>query len=147
MQPEEVMPNRSFSSRQPQPAHFTLLSQNRVYGIFTSLEDVRQCTSRLLALGLKDQAVQIIMGDEGYRAIDAEGHGLWRRFLRLMQGLTDEGSHIGQYARALGNGDIVLSVDLAHAGVSVAAVAQAFRDSHAHFVNHYGPWVVEPLEA
>lgn len=141
------MPTRSYPSRRPNPAHFTLLSRNRVYGVFTSLEDVRQCTARLLALGLKDQAVQIIVGDEGHRALDAEGHGLWRRFLRLMQGLTDEGPHIAQYARALGNGDTVLSVDLSGTGASVTAVAQAFRDSHARFVNHYGAWVVESLEA
>ncbi|WP_158679903.1 hypothetical protein [Deinococcus sp. NW-56] len=141
------MPARSQPSRRPAPAHFTLLSRNRVYGVFTSLEDLRHCTDRLLALGLKDQAVQIIMGDDGHRALDAEGHGLWGRLLRLMQGLTDERSHIEQYAHALGRGDIVLSVDLSGTGTGIAAVAQAFRDSHARFVNHYGPWVVEPLEA
>ena len=141
------MPTRSYPSRRSTPAHFTLLSRDRVYGVFASLEDVRQCTSRLLALGLKDQAVQIIMGDEGHRALDSEGHGLWGRVLRLMQGLTDERSHIEQYARALGRGDIVLSVNLSGTGTSVAAVAQAFRDSHARFVNHYGAWVTESLEA
>ncbi|WP_019585397.1 hypothetical protein [Deinococcus apachensis] len=141
------MPTRSRPARRPNPAHFTLNSRGRVYGVFVSLEDVQECTSRLLDLGLRDQAVQLIMGDEGQQALDVEGHGLWGRFLRLMQGMTDERPHIEQYAHALGRGEIVLSVDLSGAPGSVAQVAQVFRESRAHFVNHYGPWVVESLNA
>ncbi|WP_102127113.1 hypothetical protein [Deinococcus planocerae] len=141
------MPTRSRQVQRPGYAHFTLLSRGRVYGTFAGLEDVQQCMTRLLDLELGDQAVQIIMGDEGHRTLDVDGRGLWGRFVRLMQGITDERSHIEQYAHALGRGEIVLSVDLSGSPKSVAAVAQAFRDSRAQFVNHYGPWVVEPLGA
>ena len=43
--------------------------------------------------------------------------------------------------------EILLSVDVAGQPGQVPQVAQAFRESGAHFVNHYGAWVVEPLSA
>lgn len=143
------MPTRSRLAARPGTAHFTLFSRGRVYGIFSSLEDVQQCAARLLEQGLGDQDVQIIMGEGGQRALDVDGghHGLWGRFLRLMQGMTDERSHVEQYVQALGRGEIVLSVDVSGQPGTVAQIAQAFRDSQARFVNHYGPWVVEPLHA
>lgn len=143
------MPHRS----RPQPrsglAHFTMLSRGRVYGIFQSLDDVQRCAARLLELGLADQAVQIIMGEDGEYALDVDGHrhGVWARFLRLMQGMTDERAHIEQYARALSCGEIVLSVDMTGSTGAVSAVAEAFSAGRARFVNYYGPWVVEPLRA
>ncbi|GMA14589.1 hypothetical protein E5F05_10235 [Deinococcus metallilatus] len=141
------MPTRSRQVRRPSAAHFTLFSRGRVYGVFDSLSDVQQCMARLLEQGLGEQAVQIIVGEEGQQALDVEGHGLWGRFLRLMQGMTDERPHIEQYVHALSRGEVVLSVDLTGYPGGAAAVAEAFRESHAHFVNHYGPWVVEPLNA
>jgi len=66
--------------------HFTMLSRGRVYGLFRSLEDVQAYTSRLLALGLGDQSVQLLMGEDGVAALDADGrrHELWAQLLRLM---------------------------------------------------------------
>jgi len=143
------MPTRSRPAARSGAAHFALFSRGRVYGIFSSLEAVQHCTSLLLAQGLGDQDVQIIMGEGGQRSLDVDGghHGLWGRFLRLMQGMTDERGHIEQYVQALGRGEIVLSVDVSHQPGTVDQIAQAFRDSQARFVNHYGAWVVEPLHA
>jgi hypothetical protein len=143
------MPDRSRPVNRSSSAHFNLWSRGRVYGIFSSLEGVQLCTTRLLEQGLGDQSVQIIMGEEGQRALDVDGqhHGVWGRFLRLMQGMTDERPHVEQYVQALGRGEIVLSVDVSGQPNAVAQVAQAFRDSQARFVNHYGAWVVEPLGA
>ncbi|MCD0163832.1 hypothetical protein IHN63_21285, partial [Deinococcus sp. 6YEL10] len=62
-------------------------------------------------------------------------------------GMTDERAHVERYAEALGWGEILLSVDVAGQPGQVPQVAQAFRESGAHFVNHYGAWVVEPLSA
>ncbi|MCD0158709.1 MULTISPECIES: hypothetical protein [unclassified Deinococcus] len=138
-------------SRAARPAamHLTMLSRGRVYGLFRSLEDVQGCTARLLDLGLAGQSVQLLMGEDGAAALDCDGrrHGLWARLLRLMQGMTDERAHVERYAEALGWGEILLSVDVAGQPGQVPQVAQAFRESGAHFVNHYGAWVVEPLSA
>lgn len=143
------MPDRSRQGTRAGSAHFSLWSRGRIYGIFSSLEAVQLCTTRLMEQGLGDQAVQIIMGEEGQRALDVDGqhHGMWGRFLRLMQGMTDERPHVERYVQALGRGEIVLSVDVSGQPQAVAQIAQAFRDSQARFVNHYGAWVVEPLGA
>ncbi|GAA0497263.1 hypothetical protein GCM10008937_00480 [Deinococcus depolymerans] len=127
----------------------TMLSRGRVYGLFRSLGDVQACTARLVSLGLAGQSVQLLMGEDGVAALDCDGHrhGLWARLLRLMQGMTDERAHVERYVEALGWGEILLSVDVAGQPGQVPQVAQAFRDSGAHFVNHYGPWVVESLSA
>ncbi|MGM9321281.1 hypothetical protein [Deinococcus aquaticus] len=133
----------------PAPMPLTMLSRGRVYGLFRSLEDVQACTTRLLDLGLAGQSVQLLMGDEGAATLDCDGrrHGLWARLLRLMQGMTDERAHVERYVEALGWGEILLSVDVAGQPGRTPQVAQAFRESGAHFVNHYGTWVVEPLSA
>ncbi len=127
--------------------HFTMLSRGRVYGLFRSLEDVQACTSRLLTLGLGDQSVQLLIGEDGVAALDADGrrHGLWAQLLRLMQGATDERVHVERYVEALGWGEILLSVDVSDQPGRLPDVAQAFRGAGAHFVNHYGAWVVEPI--
>ncbi|WP_458586389.1 hypothetical protein [Deinococcus sp. PEB2-63] len=125
--------------------HFTMLSRGRVYGLFRSLEDVQACTSRLLALGLGDQSVQLLMREHGVAALDADGrrHGLWAQLLRLMQGATDE--RVERYMEALGWGEILLSVAVSDQPARLPDVAQAFRGAGAHLVNHYGAWVVEPI--
>ncbi|WP_189070314.1 hypothetical protein [Deinococcus radiotolerans] len=127
--------------------HFTMLSRGRVYGLFRSLEDVQACTSQLLALGLGDQSVQLLMGEDGVACLDADGrrHGLWARLLRLMQGATDERVHVERYVEALGWGETLLSVDVSDQPGRLPEVAQAFREAGAHFVNYYGAWVVEPI--
>ena len=61
--------------------------------------------------------------------------------------MTDERQHVEQYARALCRGEVVLSVEVGGVSGGVTKVATAFRESGAHFVNHYGMWVVEPLSA
>lgn len=144
------MPQRSARSPHRSPfSHFTMLGRGRVYGIFTSLDDVQACTSRLLELGLADRAAQVLIGEDGEYALDDDGHhhGVWGRFLRMLQGMTDERQHVEQYARALCRGEVVLSVEVGGLSGGVSQVAEAFRASGAHFVNHYGTWVVEPLSA
>ncbi|UBV41902.1 hypothetical protein LAJ19_09625 [Deinococcus taeanensis] len=127
--------------------HFTMLSRGRVYGLFRDLEGVQACTARLLTLGLAGQSVQMLMGEDGVTCLDVDGgrHGVWARMLRLMQGATDERAHVQRYVQALSWGEILLSVNVADQPGQLPEVAQAFREAGAHFVNHYGVWVVEPI--
>lgn len=144
------MPQRNVRSQlHPAFTHFTPLGRGRVYGIFEVLPDVQACTSRLLTLGLADSAVQVLIGEDGEWALDDDGHrhGVWARLVRLVQGITDERQHVEQYARALCRGEVVLSVDVSVIPGRVPEVARAFRESGAHFVHHYGTWVVQELGA
>ncbi|ADV67947.1 hypothetical protein [Deinococcus maricopensis] len=134
----------------PHRSHISYRSRASVYGIFDDLEHVRDFTQHLLDLGLGDEQVQVLMGEDGARELDRDGqhHGLIRRLIRYVQSITDEREHVETYVHALLQGRYVVSVLLPpRRQDALQQVAGAFRACHGHFVNHYGVFVVQQLSA
>ena len=134
----------------PHRSHISYRSRDSVYGIFDTLEDVRDLTQHLLDLGFGDEQVQILMGEDGARELDHDGHhhGLIQRMVRYVQNITDEREHVERYVHALLQGRYVVSVILpARNPQALRQVADAFCTCHGHFVNHYGMLVVQQISA
>jgi hypothetical protein len=123
-------------------------TNNCIYGIFDELHQVRDLSERLLALDMQDAQVRVLMGEDGSRELDHDGrhHGLMARLRRILQAITEERGHVHEYAWALSQGKVVVSVQLPPR-VDKAPVCQAFKASGAHFIHHYGAWVVQRLSA
>lgn len=136
------------STRRKSAAHFGFLSRPKLYGVFEDLESVLLLSERLLALGLGDEQVQILEGDEGVRSLDVDGrhHGLVTRFVRALQGMTDERMHVETYVRHLLRGRLVVAVTFPR-GMDHRAVCDAFKASGGSCINYYGAFVVENLSA
>lgn len=129
-------------------SHLLTGPRNGIYGIFSDLSQVRDLSERLLAIGLGEAQVRVLIGEEGSRELDQDGrhHGLLARLRRTLQSFTDERGHLEEYAWALSRGEIVVAVQLPPRGEK-APVCAAFKDCGAHFVHHYGTWMVHRLSA
>lgn len=122
--------------------------RNCIYGIFDDLHDLRDLSEQLLALGLQDVQVRMLVGDEGVRELDHDGrhHGLMARLRRMAQGITDERGHVEEYAWALSEGRTVVAIQLPPR-TPLAPVCAAFKACGARYIHHYGAWVVQQLSA
>ena len=105
-------------------------------------------SDRLLAAGLGEAEVRVLIGEAGSRELDQYGrhHGLLARLRRSLQSFTDERGHLEEYAWALSRGEIVVAVQLPPRAAT-GSVCSAFKDCGAHFVHHYGAWVVHKYSA
>lgn len=123
-------------------------TNNGIYGIFDDLQQVRGLSERLLALGLEEAQVRVLMGEDGSRELDHDGrhHGLMARLRRALQGLTEERGHVQEYTWALAQGKVVVAVQLPPR-TDRSPVCAAFKASGGRFVHHYGAWVVQQLSA
>lgn len=128
---------------------FSLYPRGKMYGVFDSLEDVRDLTERLLDLGLQSEKVEILEGEEGIAALDPDGrhHGLVARLVRLLQSITDERDLAERYVRDLLMGRYVVAVSLPNDRTVFEQTCRAFRDSGGHAINYYGLFVTEQLSA
>ncbi|PYE56435.1 hypothetical protein [Deinococcus yavapaiensis] len=142
-----MQPNRS-STRRANAVHFGFLSRPKLYGVFEDLESVLLLSERLLALGLGDEQVQVLEGEEGVRSLDVDGrhHGLVARLVRALQGMTDERMHVEAYVRHLLRGRYVVAVTFPR-GIDHRVVCEAFKAAGGTCVNYYGALVVENLSA
>lgn len=125
MQPVE--PVRRSPTSKPASSHFGFLARPKLYGVFDDLDGVLVLTRHLLDL-------------------DGRHHGLVARFVRALQGMTDEKAHLGTYVRHLLRGRVVVAVSVPR-GVDHRAVCAAFRTSGSRDVHSYGPFVFERVSA
>lgn len=137
------------TSTRPHGSHFTFYPRSKVYGVYGDLDGVLALTDRLIALGFADEKIDILEGDDGIDTLDSDGsrHGLIARFVRALQGITEERSLIDHYVRALAHGHYVVAVSVPNKRNVVQSVCQALKSSGARDIHYYGTFVVEHISA
>ena len=130
-------------------SHFNFRPKSALYGVFDDLTAVRDLSQRLLDGGYGDQQVQILTGEEGARDLDPDGrhHGLVSRLLRALQSITDERDHVEHYVRELLQGRHVVAVSTPNNNQGVQGICAAFKACGGHYINYYGPHVVQEMGA
>lgn len=135
-------------SHTPQ-SHFTFRPRNALYGVFDDLLAVRDLSQRLLEAGFGEAQVQVLTGEEGVRDLDPDGrhHGLMARLLRALQSITDERAHVEHYVGELLRGRYVVAVSAPGGPQALEQLCAIFKGCGGHYINHYGPFVVEEISA
>jgi hypothetical protein len=90
----------------------------------------------------------VFSGDEGLRTLDPDGahHGLLGRLTRVVQAIGEERSHMERYERELRAGRFLVVVSMPDERAK-EAVRKAFREHGGHFVDYYGPLLIQHLVA
>jgi hypothetical protein len=90
----------------------------------------------------------VLVGEDGTCELDQDGrhHGLLARLRRTLQCITEERGHIEEYAWAYSRVKVVVVIHL-QSGDHKPAVSAAFKNSGAHFIQHYGAWMAHTLSA
>ena len=140
---------RSSTVRTPARNHFTFTPHNKVYGVFQDFSGVRDLSEKLLALGLGDEKVEVLEGEDGRKCLDCDGrhHGLMSRFVRYLQSMTDERALVERLSRDLACGRLVVAVSLPGRTNIVPAVGRAFGEAGATGVSYQGLLVTEHFRA
>ncbi|WP_027481743.1 hypothetical protein [Deinococcus pimensis] len=136
-------------SAKPARRPFSLYPRGKMYGVFDDLDGVRAMTSRLVELGLDDEKVEVLEGEDGVTVLDPDGrhHGLIARLVRYMQSITDERELVERYVRALLEGRYVVAVSLPNRRDVFESACRAFRDAGGRQIHYYGMFVTEQLSA
>jgi hypothetical protein len=102
----------------------------------------------LARAGLNRQQIKVFAGEAGIRTIDPKGvhHGLLGRLTRVLQGFGDEREHMERYEQELRAGHFIVAVSTPD-DPSKGSAREAFRVGGGHFVDYYGPLVIEHLVA
>lgn len=120
----------------------------RVMAVIDDARNAQAAVETLERAGVEERELAILSGRHGIRQIDAEGlyGGGIRRAFRLLQRLTVESDHLREYEAQVARGHHVVNVRV-HRRAERDAVIQILRGHGAHFINVYGPWMVESVAA
>ncbi len=118
----------------------------RVYGILSGLAHADVLVEQLHRMGVHGTHIRVLNGTEGTHELDQHGQrgGLMAKIKRALHLITGEREHVGEYAWALKQGQVVVAVQLPPRSEKTAIHA-AFESAQARFVHHYGAWVVQKL--
>ena len=119
---------------------------NRVMAVIDDAGKAQAAVDTLERAGVQEYELAALSGAQGIREIDADGvcGGGVKHALRALQRLTTEGDHLRHYEAELVRGHLVVDV-AAHGRRKRDTVVQILRSHGAHFINAYGPWVIESV--
>jgi hypothetical protein len=121
---------------------------NRVMAVIDDEMEAQVAVETLERAGVPERELAAHSGAEGAREIDADGlHGGGiKQALRALQRLTVEGDHLRRYEVELARGHLVVDVAV-HGRQERDSVVHILRSHGAHFINAYGQWAVESVNA
>jgi hypothetical protein len=128
---------------------FIYYPTDKVIGIIDDPDDAEAALTDLEAAGFTADEIEVLTGEEGAHRIDPTGrkHGLLPRIVRSIQKLGNyESDHVRRHEQELLAG---------HFGIGVTAKKEEAREkvrdilkSHnGHFINFYGRWAMQRLDA
>lgn len=126
-----------------------LPTTDHVFAVVDDPSDAPGIVAALRPAGIDSNRVTTLRGLEGAARIDATGAstGLGARLRQAVSfTMADQMPDFVLYEAALAGGRTVLVVPVTSAEMKLA-VWQILRDQGAHFVNFYGRFVTEELEA
>jgi hypothetical protein len=128
---------------------FIYYPTDKVVGIIDDPDDAEAALSDLEVAGFTAEEIEVLTGEEGAHRIDPTGrkHGLLPRIVRSIQKLGNyESDHVMRHEQELLAG---------HFGIGVTAkkeedrerVRQILKAHNGHFINFYGRWAMQRLDA
>jgi hypothetical protein len=122
---------------------------NRVVGVFADWGHARATIDQLAAGGFTPEQIGALCGPEGAKRLDASGqqHGILAQISRFFQGFADmDEKHTKRHEQELLAGHALVSVAAAD-DAKREQIRQVMKAHGGYFINYYGKWVVENLEA
>lgn len=121
---------------------------NKVVGIINDVEDARAALHDLQEAGFTAGQIRVLTGEEGAHRIDPRGdqHGLFAHMLRSIQKVGDyEILHATRHEEEMLSGHFGIGVTVRHKKDRDQAL-QILKSHHGHFINFYGPLIMEILK-
>ena len=132
-----------------QAGEFLEYPTNKVIGVFRDWDHAKAAIDRLTADGLTREQIGVLAGRDGAVKLDATGerHGLVAQISRFFQNFADlDAKHIARHEQELMAGHILVAAD-GEDEERRDHVRQTMKDAGGYFINYYGKWWVENLEA
>ena len=126
----------------PYPTH-------KLIGVIADAPHAKAAIEALTVAGFAEDRVGMLCGPEGARRLDVSGkeHGVLARLYRVIEGFGDmEHNHLKRYEQELLAGHCVMAVEARDQGRREQA-RQIIKTHDGYFINFYGRWHVEGLDA
>ncbi len=127
---------------------------NRLVGVVDDPDRVPGICERLVALGIAEADVEVLVGPDGAARLDSTGGtGWWQRMVRVSQYLlADQSTDYVMYDAALRDGRAVVAVHIHDRSLKPGATA-ILEEAGAHLMSFFGriqteqisPWRGEEL--
>jgi hypothetical protein len=127
----------------------TLATTGKLIAVVDQAVEAPDVIAALGKAGINTSDVSLLRGTEGASRIDATGadSGLWARLRKVTSfTLVDQMPDFAVYQAALLGGRAVLAIPIPSDEMKDAAV-QVLRRHGAHFINVYGRFATEEIEA
>ena len=123
-----------------------LFPYDTVVGIVDEPGQLVGAVRELIASGVAEEDVSVLVGEDGVRRIDATGErkGMLARIFRVVDALGTEREHTARHVEALEQGKFVVIVDTPD-DVVKTRVRNALLPYGGHFINYYSRWSTETL--
>lgn len=132
-----------------QSGEFLEYPTNKIIGVFADWDHARAAIDQLSAGGFTKEQIGVLYGQEGARRLDASGgdHGMLAQISRFFQGFADmDDKHTKRHEQELLAGHVLLYVDAADDAAREQTRA-VMKGAGGYFINYYGKWFVENMEA
>ena len=112
---------------------------NRLVGVVDDPAGTPRICERLLALGVPEDDIEVLIGHEGAVRLDSTGgSGWWHRMVRVSQYLlADQSTEYVMYDAALRDGRAVVAVQLRDRSIKPAATL-VLEEEGAHLISFFG---------
>ncbi|QOV91182.1 hypothetical protein [Humisphaera borealis] len=132
-----------------QSGEFLDYPTNKVIGVFANWEQAQAAIARLTADGFTREQIGVLAGSKGARRLDASGeaHGILAQLSRFFSNFADlDAKHVARHEQELEAGHVLVAADGEDEARRERA-RQVLKDEGGYFINYYGKWFVENLEA
>ena len=133
-----------------QNSDFIPYPTNKVVGIIDDVGDAQAALRGLKTAGFAAAQIRVLTGEEGAHRIDVKGdeHGRLAQIVRSTQKLLgdDEIQDAARYEQELFAGHFGIGV-VVHDEEDRDKVRQILKAHHGHFINFYGRWTMENMDA
>ena len=122
---------------------------NKVIGVFADWDHARAAIDQFSAGGFTKEQIGVLCGPEGAKRLDASGreHGILAQISRFFQGFADmDDKHTKRHEQELLAGHALVAVD-APDEAARERIREVMKAHGGYFINYYGKWLVENLEA
>lgn len=132
-----------------QSGEFLEYPAHKVVGIFKEWTEAQAAIAELSAAGFRPDQIGVLAGEKGAERLDASGerHGILAQISRFFQNFADlDAKHVARHEQELLAGHVLVAVD----GTEEPRrdqIRQLMKSHGGYFINYYGKWWVENLDA